>query len=156
MTNKAFSTTSKAFSAIYQCYHRTIMSTNLSFDSGCIEHAPMISIHVTTISIHVTALNGSTDLEVLPDSGADITVAGPSTLTKVQEHCNYLLPSNMTPQAVNGTSMQPLGKLPVTLQLNGKREKSKCSIAQCNSGGESTALHHGKQGAGLYEEAGGQ
>ena len=86
-----------------------IKATNLETDG---EHAP-------TINIHVSSLNGCASLNILPDSGADISVAGPSTLTQLHEHPDNLLPSGLTPRAVNGTSMHPLGKLPVTLELEG-------------------------------------
>ena len=75
--------------------------------------------HAPTINIHVSSLNGCASLNILPDSGADISVAGPSTLTQLHEHPDNLLPSGLTPRAVNGTSMHPLGKLPVTLELEG-------------------------------------
>ena len=91
-----------------------IKTTNLSPTRAdkSVEHAP-------TISIHVTSLNGSADMSILPDSGADISVAGTSTLTQLREHHDNLLPSSLTPHAVNGTSMQPIGMLPVTLHLEG-------------------------------------
>ena len=75
--------------------------------------------HAPTINIHVSSLNGCANLNILPDSGADISVAGPSTLTQLHEHPDNLLPSGLTHWAVNGTSMHPLGKLPVTLELEG-------------------------------------
>ena len=63
--------------------------------------------HAPTINIHVSSLNGCASLNILPDSGADISVAGPSTLTQLHEHPDNLLPSGLTPRAVNGTSMHP-------------------------------------------------
>ena len=56
-------------------------------------------------------------METLPDSGADISAAGKEILSQLDEHEDNLLPSNMIPQAVNGTRMHPVGKLPVTLQI---------------------------------------
>ena len=88
-----------------------IKTTNLAPTTDG-EHAP-------TINIHVSFLNGCASLYILPDSGADISVAGPSTLTQLHEHPDNLLPSGLTPRAVNGTSMHPLGKFPVTLELEG-------------------------------------
>ena len=80
-------------------------------DSG-IEHAP-------TIVVHIQSLNGAASLRVLPDSGADISVAGVTILSHVNELQGNLLPSNLHPRAVNGTSMKPIGRLPVTLTLEG-------------------------------------
>ena len=70
-----------------------------------------------TIRVHVASLNGNTTIPVLPDSGADISVAGPSMLEKLNEHPDNLLPSNVRPRAVNGNTMTPIGKLPVTISL---------------------------------------
>ena len=58
-----------------------------------------------TISIHILSLNGSTDMEILPDSGANISAAGKETLSHLGEHVNNLLPSRIVPQAANRTSM---------------------------------------------------
>ena len=77
------------------------------------EPAPMIEVHVSS-------LNGQADLDVLPDSGADISVAGPSLLHHLSEHPDNLLPSTITPRTVNGSVMQPMGKLPVTLSLESR------------------------------------
>ena len=95
-------------------YAISIPTANLSptIVSDGFERAP-------TIGVHISSLNGSTDLEVLPDLGADISVAGLSTLKWLQEHGDNLLPSGITPHAVNGTSMRPMGRIPVTLQLKG-------------------------------------
>jgi len=70
-----------------------------------------------TIYVHISSLNGAADLETLPDSGADISAAGKGVLRYLGEHEGNLLPSKMFPRAVNGTRMQPMGKLPITLQL---------------------------------------
>ena len=83
--------------------------------------------HVTTneaaptIHIHVTSLHGSSEIEMLPDSGADISAAGKEILDYLGEHIDNLPPSGITPRAVNGSTMQPLGKLPVTLRLGDKQ-----------------------------------
>ena len=70
-----------------------------------------------TISIHMLSLNGKATVEALPDSGADICVAGTALLQQLHEHPDNLLPSTITPRAVNGTTMNPIGKLPVMLLL---------------------------------------
>ena len=74
-----------------------------------------------TLSIHISSLNGNANLTTLPDSGADISVAGKAALHHLGEHEDNLLPSQIIPRAVNGTRMYPIGKLPVTLALGGQK-----------------------------------
>ena len=70
-----------------------------------------------TIEVHMSSLNGATKVQALPDSGADISVAGKAALEQLGEHRDNLLLSELTPKAANGTSMRPIGKLPVTFAL---------------------------------------
>ena len=70
-----------------------------------------------TVTIHMSSLNGAAPIIVLPDSGAEISIAGHQLLHSLNEHRDNLLPSNMSPRAVNGSSMNPIRKLPVTLRL---------------------------------------
>ena len=70
-----------------------------------------------TINVHISSLNGATEVETLPDSGADISAAGRAILSQLGEHELNLLPSQMIPRAVNGTRMHPVGRLPITLRL---------------------------------------
>ena len=70
-----------------------------------------------TINVHVSALNGIAPMVALPDSGADISVAGPDTVTALGDHCHNLLPSDMAPRRVTGHRMMPLGQIPVTITL---------------------------------------
>jgi len=60
-------------------------------------------------------------MHVLPDSGADISAAGPQLLTLLDEHHLNLLPSLMSPQTVSGHKMAPIGKFPTTLSLHGRQ-----------------------------------
>ena len=83
---------------------------NSSSVEGDFEPAP-------TIQLHVESLNGSSTITVLPDSGADVSVAGLAVLDKLNEHPDNLLQSDVTPRAVNGSRMSPVGKLPVTFSL---------------------------------------
>ena len=66
------------------------------------------------VTVNVTSTKGSSDIQVLPD------------LVLTSQHLeerysltlmNSLSPSDVTPKAVNGTKMYPIGKLPVTLCL---------------------------------------
>ena len=70
-----------------------------------------------TVHVELLSLNGQASVQVLPDSGADISVAGRALLSHLQEHPDKLLPSNVTPRAVNGSLMRPIGRLPVTITL---------------------------------------
>ena len=78
------------------------------------EPAPQISVHVVT---HM----GTKEISVLPDSGADISAAGEDTLATLGYNPFNLLPSMVVPKAVNGQKMQPIGCVPVMLQLNDKQ-----------------------------------
>ena len=69
------------------------------------------------ITVNVTSTKGSSDIQVLLDSGADISASGREILTHLNEQIDTLSPSDVTPKAVNGTKMYPIGKLPVTLCL---------------------------------------
>ena len=70
-----------------------------------------------TIGVHMSSLNGQATIQALPDSGADICVAGTAFLQQLREHPDNLLPSVITPRAINGTTMSPIGKLPITLSI---------------------------------------
>ena len=69
------------------------------------------------ISLDVISANGSCYTKALPDSSADISAAGKTILSTLNEHINTLLPSTVIPKVVNGAKMFPLGKLPVTFRL---------------------------------------
>ena len=73
-----------------------------------------------TITVNITSPNGSASIQVLPDSGADISAAGKAILNHLNEKISNLLPSKIIPKAVNGTTMHPLGKLSVTFKLKNR------------------------------------
>lgn len=87
-----------------------------------------------TITMHISSLNGSADMEVLPDSGADISAAGKEILGHLGEYVDNLLPSTIIPKAVNGTRMQPIGKIALTLQLGNKTHTEDVHIYPSVSG----------------------
>ena len=68
--------------------------------------------HAPTIKMHVATCHGQADIHVLPDSGADICAAGPQFVTALGEYLDNLAHSDVTPRAVNGTTLQPLGMIP--------------------------------------------
>ena len=73
-----------------------------------------------TIVLQVTSSTGTHHLDVLPDSGADISAAGQKVLKILGQHVDNILPSDINPRTVNGLSMTPLGRLPVTITLGTK------------------------------------
>ena len=70
-----------------------------------------------TVQVQITSFNGVGDIQTLPDLGADILAAGRDALRHLGEHKDNLLSSHIIPCAVNGTSMTPTGRLPVTFRL---------------------------------------
>ena len=73
-----------------------------------------------TITVSVKSSAGTKLIRMLPDSGADISAAGQEILHLLGHHADNIQPSGISPRAVNGTTMSPLGKIPVTLQLGGR------------------------------------
>ena len=67
-----------------------------------------------TVVLHARSLNGEADVQVLPDSGANICAAGVQFLTKLGEREDNIGDSDIEPQTVNGKTMKPLGCLRVT------------------------------------------
>jgi len=67
--------------------------------------------------IYISTLNGSAMASVLPDSGANISTAGPHLPTLLDEHPANLLPSHMSPHSASGHKTKPIGKLTATLTL---------------------------------------
>ena len=101
--------------AVHTTPHQDQYSPRISASQGhTIGPAP-------TIDVHISSLNGDADIKTLPDSGADISVAGKAALKSLGEHEDNLLPSQIVPRAVNGTRMHPIGKLPVTLTLGQRK-----------------------------------
>ena len=73
-----------------------------------------------TLTVHVRALNGQASVEVLPDSGADISAAGVNFLAHFNEHVPNLLPSDVKPRAVNGNVLSPIGSLMATVSIGSR------------------------------------
>ncbi len=94
---------------------RTVSATSLMASTKL--HPPLTFEPAPTIRVHMSSLNGQAAVQALPDSGADICVGDTALLEQLQEHPDNLLPSTITPRAINGTTMIPIGKLPITLSL---------------------------------------
>ncbi len=68
--------------------------------------------------MELTGINGKAMIDVLPDSGADISVIGLDVLHKLGDHEYNLGKHGMvTSTAVNGAIMKPLGTTEVTFRL---------------------------------------
>ena len=70
-----------------------------------------------TITVSISSSTGTKSVDVLPDSGADISAAGQEFMKHLGQHRDNLVPSAVTPRTVNGSCMKPWGKIPVTIQL---------------------------------------
>ena len=60
----------------------------------------------------MSSSSGIREVEVLSDLGADISAAGQEILRTLGEHIDNLLPSNISPRAVNRLCMTPVDKIP--------------------------------------------
>ena len=96
-------------------------------ETNTTSHTKLSNIHhmsssdpAPMIPVNITSTNGSCDIEVLPDSGADISASGKEILAHLNEKVELLIPSDVFPKAVNGAQMFPLGKLPVTIRLGNR------------------------------------
>ena len=74
-----------------------------------------------TIEVQMTSLTGKKNITVLPDSGAEITAAGMGILKYLDHYPHNLLPSTIVPRTVNGSNMLPIGRIPITIHLEGKQ-----------------------------------
>ena len=71
-----------------------------------------------TISATITSLNGSATLNVLPDTGADITAADLKVLKLLGEDINNLLPPVSGPtSSADGSPLKSLGQLPISISF---------------------------------------
>ena len=68
----------------------------------------------------MSSSSGIRRVEILPDSGADISATRQGILSMLGQHVDNLLPSKISPRAVNGSHMTPIRKLPVRIQLEGR------------------------------------
>ena len=58
------------------------------------------------------------ELSVLPDSGADISAAGPELLDALGTNVQNLLPTDVSPKVADGRPMKALGAIPVRIRLH--------------------------------------
>ena len=76
----------------------------------------------------MTSASRTIPVTVLPDSGADISAAGQALTSVLGLQVDNLTPSEISPRAVKGASMKPLGKIPVTISLQGRNYKDDIHI----------------------------
>jgi len=69
------------------------------------------------VTVSISSTTGTHQVEVLQDSGADISAAGQQLLSSMGHHIDNILTSNVTLKTVNGLSMTPLGRIPVIIRL---------------------------------------
>ena len=81
-----------------------------------------------TIMVSTTSSTGTKLIQMLPDSGADISAAGQEILNLLIHHADNIQPSGISPRAVNGTIMTSLGKITVTLELRRRSYKDDLHI----------------------------
>ena len=81
-----------------------------------------------TIMVQMTSASRTMPVTVLPDSGADISAAGQALTGILGLYVDNLTPSEISPRAVNGACMKPLGKIPVTISLQGRNYKDDVHI----------------------------
>ena len=92
-----------------------------------------------TINQHITDRNSAcTDhpgrnltpaiMQILPDSGADISVAGPHIIWSLRDHPNNFLPSQITSRTINGQKMTPTGKFSVQIKIGNHTHKDELHI----------------------------
>ena len=87
-----------------------------------------------TLTVHIQALNGQATVEVLPDSGADISAAGVDFLTHFNKHVLNLLPSDVKPRAVNGNILSPIGSLKAVISIGRRSVEDHFHIYKSVSG----------------------
>jgi len=85
-----------------------------TIESDRIEPAPRIKVIVESS-------DRANVIEMLPDTGADICAAGTEFLEQMDEHENNLLETTIQSLAVDGSRMDPMGMMRVTLRI-GERE----------------------------------
>ena len=74
-----------------------------------------------TVSMHISTCNGQASFDILPDSGADISAAGPQFVQALGECMDNLAELSVTPKVVNGSILEPVGKIPnVAFSTNGR------------------------------------
>ena len=98
-----------------------VNSSSTPCQRNMIESAP-------TVKVHVSSLNGHAVVSVLPDSGADVSLAGPSLLQDLKDHPDNLPPSAVSSRAVDGSVMKPIGQLPITFSLGSRSYKDEVYI----------------------------
>ena len=98
------------------------------------------------ITVQITSSTGTHHLDVLPDSGVDISAAEQEIVEFLSQHINNILHSGINPRTVNRLSMVPIGKLPVTIKLGKTVYKDDLHIYP----GVTGALISWKAGKGLH------
>ena len=103
--------------------HTQTLNTNeLPVQLSELAHGP--ATPAPTVIMQLSTRHGQASLDILPDSGAEISAAGPQFVKALGEYMDNLAPSNIRPRAVNGSILHPVGKLPCTRCLLRQRQNS--------------------------------
>ena len=87
-----------------------------------------------TIEMILSTCNGQATTKVLLDSGSDICAAGPHLVRALNEHMDNLADSAVTPKAVNGSLLHPVGKIPrVTFEIDNRKASADVHVYECVS-----------------------
>ena len=87
-----------------------------------------------TIEMILSTCNGQATAKVLHDSGSDICAAGSHLVRALNEHMDNLADSAVTPKAVNGALLHPVGKIPrVTFKIDNRKASADVHVYECVS-----------------------
>ena len=87
--------------------------------------------HPVKCTAHTTGMSAT--IHMLPDTGAEMTLAGPKFAKKLGIKLNQLKPSQINPIVANNTSAKVLGMTEVTFEVNGvKSEEEVYIFADCS------------------------
>ena len=85
--------------------------------------------HAPTVKVQVVTQSGrSVTVEAIPDTGADVSAAGPEILALLGESTLNLMSSSETPQSADGSEMTVLGSMPVTVSLGDQSTKTQIFV----------------------------
>ena len=71
----------------------------------------------STVYVSAFGRNGSSEIRALPDSGAEVTAADVKILPLLEVVDNLLEPTHLETSSVDGSSLQAIGQLPLTITL---------------------------------------
>ena len=74
--------------------------------------------HAPTVDVQVTSATGQTvQVQAIPDTGADVSAAGPGFIDLLNGSLEELAPTTERPESTDGSPMHVLGSVSVTLTI---------------------------------------